>query len=508
MQAVARVATPETVAAAGRVGRCVKPLRVASFNAGARDLRPSKEQLSDAGRCIQAGDKSRGVEVSSDRVVIVSNREGEFVADQGGPQPGGLLSSWKEIAAYLGVNVRTAQKWEAERGLPVRRLPGGRGRVLVSVEELDAWLQAPREAEPPAAAGGAGSRRSFGRVGILVGVLLSALAVVGALFLSPRRVPAGWRVVADALVVVDVHGRELWTKRFGYALSDYQRFAVWGLNMGWVGDLDSDGEPEVVFLAHPRSGGNPMVYCYSRSGDVRWSFQPGQAAHGFPEELRPPYNPENLLVFRVRGAARIAIASVHHTWYPSQIALLSGEGKLLGEYWHSGHLHRLAVTDASRDGKPLLFAGGIANGYRRAALVALDPERMGGVSREESPEYQLPGTPAQEVARVLFPRSCINRAKDPFNQVMTLHVTPSDLMVGVREESDAPAVVMHRFTTDGRYKGAGLSSRFVARHNELEHAKVLDHRLDEPGETAALSQLQWLTQPAEMTRNTGQNTSR
>lgn len=49
------------------------------------------------------------------------------------------LSSWKEIATHLGVNVRTAQRWERERGLPVRRLPGGRGRVATTTTLLDQW---------------------------------------------------------------------------------------------------------------------------------------------------------------------------------------------------------------------------------------------------------------------------------------------------------------------------------------------------------------------------------
>ena len=53
--------------------------------------------------------------------------------------PEGELSSWKEIAAYLGVGLRTAQIWEQERALPVHRLPGGRGRVIATVAELDAW---------------------------------------------------------------------------------------------------------------------------------------------------------------------------------------------------------------------------------------------------------------------------------------------------------------------------------------------------------------------------------
>lgn len=51
--------------------------------------------------------------------------------------PSKELTSWKEIADYLGVAERTAQKWESERGLPVRRLPGPKGRVSADPADLD-----------------------------------------------------------------------------------------------------------------------------------------------------------------------------------------------------------------------------------------------------------------------------------------------------------------------------------------------------------------------------------
>jgi phage terminase Nu1 subunit (DNA packaging protein) len=51
-------------------------------------------------------------------------------------------TSWKQIADHLGINVRTAQKWERERGLPVRRPPGGRGRVAIDATILDTWKRA------------------------------------------------------------------------------------------------------------------------------------------------------------------------------------------------------------------------------------------------------------------------------------------------------------------------------------------------------------------------------
>lgn len=55
---------------------------------------------------------------------------------------GTILSSWKEIAQYLGKGVRTAQRWEAEYGLPVRRPKNGRHKAVLAIpEEIDAWVR-------------------------------------------------------------------------------------------------------------------------------------------------------------------------------------------------------------------------------------------------------------------------------------------------------------------------------------------------------------------------------
>ena len=51
------------------------------------------------------------------------------------------LHSWKEIAAYLGRDVTTAQRWEKREGMPVHRhLHDKRGSVYALSTELDAWL--------------------------------------------------------------------------------------------------------------------------------------------------------------------------------------------------------------------------------------------------------------------------------------------------------------------------------------------------------------------------------
>ena len=53
-----------------------------------------------------------------------------------------LLTSWKEIASYLGKGVRTVQRWEQQFGLPVRR-PNEKAKGIVHAtrQELDQWLE-------------------------------------------------------------------------------------------------------------------------------------------------------------------------------------------------------------------------------------------------------------------------------------------------------------------------------------------------------------------------------
>jgi Tol biopolymer transport system component len=66
------------------------------------------------------------------------------------------LESWKEIAAYLGRDIRTVQRWERNEGLPVHRhMHTRQGSVYALRSELDVWKrtrdQAPVQPEQPPA---------------------------------------------------------------------------------------------------------------------------------------------------------------------------------------------------------------------------------------------------------------------------------------------------------------------------------------------------------------------
>src|SRR3954470_21465886 len=69
------------------------------------------------------------------------------------PAQNGRLDSWKEIAVYLGRDVRTVQRWEKKEGLPVHRhLHEKLGTVYAYKSEIDTWWNAeaniPLRSEP------------------------------------------------------------------------------------------------------------------------------------------------------------------------------------------------------------------------------------------------------------------------------------------------------------------------------------------------------------------------
>jgi tetratricopeptide (TPR) repeat protein len=90
------------------------------------------------------------------------------------------LGSWKEIAAFFGRDLRTVKRWEATRGLPLHRVPGGgSARVYAYPGELEAWLASGR-------ADGAADRRSRTGAGsppprLWLAAGAAAIAVFGAL---------------------------------------------------------------------------------------------------------------------------------------------------------------------------------------------------------------------------------------------------------------------------------------------------------------------------------------
>ena len=59
----------------------------------------------------------------------------------GQKQIGGFLNSWKEVAQFIGIGVRTVQRWERYAGLPVHRPARKLRSPIVAIPaEVERWL--------------------------------------------------------------------------------------------------------------------------------------------------------------------------------------------------------------------------------------------------------------------------------------------------------------------------------------------------------------------------------
>lgn len=429
---------------------------------------------------------------------------------------GQQLDGWGEIAEYLRVGVRTAQNYERDHALPVQRMPGPRGRVFAYVQDLQAWQTAVgNRVKEPAVAESCGelnaaivsqaealtttvpthSTRRKAYVAALAVSFLCAAAWAVWYHARPLPVPAGIETIANTLIVKDGQGRELWRHVFSRPLRDMYRDPFAEQRMWFASDVDGDGATEIVFTYIPMPSqedegvGLGEVLCFSQNGErIKWRFLPGQrkVTDNSGVEYFPPYGITNVKLVPGRSPrdARIVVSSIHHQESPNQVAVLDGRGKLVGEYWHPGHLHSMAFADLGGNGRQKLLLAGVNNAQHSATMIVFDPDHVGGTSTElADASLGLRGfAPGTEVAIVFFPRTCLvleGPKRDPYNRVVGLTVTKDRLELVVTPGIDRsdPRGLLYDLDYDLRVRSVDALPQFQQSHLEMERAGILKHPL-------------------------------
>lgn len=337
------------------------------------------------------------------------------------------LQTWKELANYLGVSVRTVQLWEQERGLPVRRLPGARGRILALKDEIDEWRtgQPVLPTAPPAVAP---SRWLLAATAI-------ASSLVGAAMMWWYLLPAPlhhFAVENGALLAFDVRGRVSWSFAAG--------ITNWAESSGNFPsvvqtDLDGDGADELLAIQNSSTESHKIV-CLDARGRLRWSRILGRAVRTNAATYDPPFKSRGITVLRgfPDGRPRILVLAFHHLYHPSQLLLLDAQGNVLGDYWHSGHVTAVALYDLNHDGHPELLIAGVNQAQKVAEFLVLDPLNMNGASAEQNPNYQILDMPqGPELARALFSRTPLNQLGSTYNMPHGIYGKAHSILVDVSE---------------------------------------------------------------------------
>ncbi|MBN9659701.1 MAG: helix-turn-helix domain-containing protein [Acidobacteria bacterium] len=348
--------------------------------------------------------------------------------------PPRLLSSWKEIAALLGISVRTAQIYEKTRGLPVQR--DGK-RVAALESDLIEWR-----------------RRRLSEISWWANVFIlqriSAILALAVLLLGAfvawdkrhawiKKAPAYAVWNGTTLTATASDGSTVWQRSFPFLVPGDPDTA--GPRTPWLGDLDHDGRTETVSIyAHnQRESLGWDLYCFSSTGETLWQLAISKRVQSWTKEFSPPYVVRSFTIFPSPdhdSTLWTAAVLVHHTMSPSALLVVDSAGRLRGEYWQMGHMNVVRSADLNNDGVYELLAGGIRESDRQAVLLIFDPRNVHGTPPPPGPSspVHLRGMPpGTEKTVVYFPRTPVNRRNEPFNFVETMDLVGNRLQVTVHE---------------------------------------------------------------------------
>ncbi len=440
-----------------------------------------------------------------------------------------VLTSWKEIAAYLDRDVRTCVRWEQRYGLPIHRLDrDSKAKVFAYKNEIDRWLaersaivEAPAEAATPV-------RRWFRPFPVLVALIGLAAA---AYFLFVHRpavvgtdVPVGFLIRGPVFVVTNAQGRELWSRdtKLKDLLDDAffkehfqtHRFSIETNDPIWphvmIKDLNKDGRPEVLFSPKTVSEANDgRLIVFDDKGTELWHFDAGRAlsfgGKPYPELYRIyGFDVED---FDGDGELEIYVVSIQKPDFPCQSVLLDASGKVEGEFWNAGYLFDADAADVDLDGKKELLLSGVNNEYARGCLAVFKPGLLRGSSPQITDAYRFPAElgEGQQSLYILFPMSDVHAARhsegDPVNYFWP---GPSD-EGGFSAETTASHLI-YVFDAKLRCLYVTLSNTFLNLHAELTRAGLVHSVTDDAYKQKLLDDIRyyfgqrWSPSPPEVVR--------
>jgi Tol biopolymer transport system component len=200
------------------------------------------------------------------------------------------LESWKEIAAYINRDVRTARRWENERDMPVHRVPGKRSGVYALSAEIDLWLKADTLKRTAATRGpspGPGTLRRPSRWAAVSAVGTLVVAALGTLMTARPAVPQLRHAIAitnDGSKKTGLFGRAgvLYFLSSGNENGYRQLMRI--ASGGSERTITSFGSSEPEILDVSRDGSEALV-CQHSSESCRWPLWVVPTTGGPPTSL-------------------------------------------------------------------------------------------------------------------------------------------------------------------------------------------------------------------------------
>lgn len=412
------------------------------------------------------------------------------------------LDSWKEIAEYLGRDVRTAMRWSKSHGLPVRRVAGGKGRsVFALANEIDAWMSG-RGAETPSGAAPAATAPASARLAAPRGVAITAAAVIvvsAAIGLTrfTARTPIRASATASSVTVTDTRGAERAVHTFDPAIDTLIAKAP------LLTDLDADGAPDIlVGVAYYDDVPNKIVRSgellnIAPEGGVRWRFAFDDRLRFRDSTFTGPWGLTDWQVGPPTSHARIAVAAHDNLWWGSMVAVLDHSGQRLSTFVNPGWIESLLWLDPDR-----LAVAGFSNARDAAILGVVDPDRaLTQAPGSAGTPFHCAACPGEApLFYAVFPRSELNvLTASRFNRAQIAWADDRLLVTTVEIAGDPlAATALYEFDRDLRLIRARYGDTYWDRHRQLElegrlsHARAACPERDGPSGVQVWSGTKWM----------------
>jgi hypothetical protein len=396
---------------------------------------------------------------------------------------GERLDSWKAIATYLGRDTGTVRRWERTRGLPVHRVPGGKGSsVFAYKSEIDAWLQSSAESTPaelveppPDTPVSSRTENNPWRWSIASGLIVVVL-LLGWWIQRPRASvgETSVSITPEGVTARAMNGRELWFHPFD---PDWRHpLSVVSERLRVVGGH----EPGVYFTTshrERRADGVPeggQFTALTLGGRVRWTFAFDDTLTVGGKPYGPPWAVTAFALHEGDDRRHVAVAAHHWTWGPSLVAVLDDSGTRLGTYANDGWIEQLQWLAPDR-----LLVGGFSQSWDGGMVSVIDPTRLDGQFPEKDPAHQCQSCgPNLPLRVVVMPRSEINLATHSrFNRAIVERIADRLIVrtVELPPLGQGAADAIYEFSPSLELVNASYSQRYWEVHDELFAEKKLDH---------------------------------
>ncbi len=314
-----------------------------------------------------------------------------------------LLSSWKEIAAYLDCDIRTCQRWEKKFGLPVYRVDEESGsRVYTYKDELDNWLKSRNNKNSSPSKAKSQKFKQQIRLFVLLPFLIVGGFIIYFLFLktSISPIPSDFRIQYSYLIILNEDGKELWRYDTGLenlvSEEEYRQHLQFKRNREdgigrylpylIIKDINNDNLAEVLFSTQTQNEfGEGKLICFNYKGQILWEIETGRELKFGQKVYSRDYRIFGFEVCDIDHDERLetVVISEQFPYFPTQLVVLSSNGEKIGEYWNSGRLIDFVCADIDEDGKQELIVAGMNNEYARPSLIVFDTLSIRGSSPQE-----------------------------------------------------------------------------------------------------------------------------